>query len=513
MIVADQSEVIDFLAKPTTHGATVARIDTHGSVVFLAGKRVYKLKRAVLFEYMDYSSLERRRAACETEIRVNRRTAPGIYRRAVPVRRGADGRLAIDGEGAVVEWLVEMNRFDERTLFDRMAVAGALESPLIEALADIIVDFHASAERRPDDFGRDEFTRLLDLNVHQLSADAGTVFNPRVIADLDGRTRAALAGDLAVHLDARQAKGFVRRCHGDLHLRNICLMACRPTLFDAIEFSERLVNIDVLYDLAFLLMDLWHRDLKAHATLVLSRYLGRSGGLSGLRLMPSFLSCRAAIRAHVTASAAAEPAATTAASARDEERAYLALAVRFLEPATPRLLALGGLSGTGKTALAMALRPSLGRALGAVVLRSDVIRKRLLGVPDDHRLGPDGYRPDVTARVYRTLHEQAAVILDAGHDVIADAVHASAEERAAIEEVARAWSRLHGPLARGPARGAGRAHRGSTRRCFRRHRGGARPPVRLCPGRHRLAASGRERTARCRDAGGAQGALLAACRT
>ena len=437
MIVADQSEVIDFLAAPATHGAPVARVDTHGSVVFLTGERAYKLKRAVFFEYMDYSTLERRRAACEAEVRINRRTAPSIYRRAVPVRRGADGRLAIDGEGAVVEWLVEMNRFDERTLFDRMAIAGTLESPLIEALADTIVDFHAAAVHRPDDFGGGEFTRLLDINVHQLSAHAGTVFDPRVIADLDGRARAALA-DVAMMFDARRAEGFVRHCHGDLHLRNICLMAGRPTLFDAIEFSERLVNIDVLYDLAFLLMDLWHRDLKAHANLVLSRYLGRSGGLSSLRLMPSFLSCRAAIRAHVTASAAAEPAATTAASARDEARAYLALAGRFLDPATPRLLAIGGLSGTGKTALAMALGPSIGRAPGAVVLRSDVIRKRLFGVPDDHRLGPGGYRPDVTARVYRTLREQAAVILDAGHGVIADAVHAGTEERAAIEEVARA---------------------------------------------------------------------------
>ena len=153
--------------------------------------------------------------------------------------------------------------------------------------------------------------------------------------------------------------------------------------------------------------------------------------------MPSFLSCRAAIRAHVTASAAAESAALAAASARDEGRAYLALAGRFLEPAQPRLLAIGGLSGTGKTSLAMALGPSLGHAPGALVLRSDVIRKRLFGVSDDHRLGPDGYRPDVTARVYRTLREEAALILDAGHGVIAEAVHAGADERAAIEEVAR----------------------------------------------------------------------------
>ena len=408
MIVEDQSEAIAFLAAPESHGgAAVERIDTHGTVVFLVGERAYKLKRAVYFEYMDYSSVARRHAACEAEIRVNRRTAPSLYRRAVSVRRRADGTLAIDGEGvgdgegAVVDWLVEMRRFDQETLFDRLAGAGKLTASQVAAMTEAVIDFHEAAERRPEDFTRSKFQRLLDINVHQLAAHE-SVFEPARAAHLDACAREAIGqtGDL---VETRRRAGFVHHCHSCLHLCNICLVEDRPTLFDAIEFSERLVNIDVLYDLAFLLMDLWHRDLRDHASLVLSRYLWRMGGLEGLALMPSFLSCRAGIRAHVTASAAA----SAAAAAKVEARRYLDLAIDFLVPRRSRLVAIGGLSGSGKTALAMALASGIGRAPGAVVLRSDVIRKRLMGVPATASLGPQGYTRELTARVARGSGDRA----------------------------------------------------------------------------------------------------------
>ena len=412
MIVEDQSEAIAFLVAPESHGgAAVERIDTHGTVVFLVGERAYKLKRAVYFEYMDYSSVARRHAACEAEIRVNRRTAPSLYRRAVSVRRRADGTLAIDGEGvgdgegAVVDWLVEMRRFDKETLFDRLAGAGKLTASQVAALTEAVIDFHEAAERRPEDFTRSEFQRLLDINVHQLAAHE-SVFEPARAAHLDACAREAIGqtGDL---VETRRRAGFVRHCHSCLHLCNICLVEDRPTLFDAIEFSERLVNIDVLYDLAFLLMDLWHRDLRDHASLVLSRYLWRMGGLEGLALMPSFLSCRAGIRAHVTASAAASFEEAAAAAAKVEARRYLDLAIDFLVPWPSRLVAIGGLSGSGKTALAMALASGIGRAPCAVVLRSDVICKRLMGVPATASLGPQGYTRELTARVARGSGDRA----------------------------------------------------------------------------------------------------------
>src|SRR5690606_29005512 len=225
---------------------------------------------------------------------------------------------------------------------------------------------------------------------------------------------------------------------GDLHLRNICLVEGKPTLFDALEFDEALASIDVLYDLAFLLMDLGYRGLDALAAVTFNRYLEATEDHGGLAALPLFLSARAAIRAHVTASTAQ----SAAAAARDKlaagARRYLDLALRFLDPPRPRLVAVGGLSGTGKSTLARKLAPLVGPFPGAVVLRSDVIRKELAGVDRLPRLGPEGCDPAMTRRVYETLRTRAAAILRAGHAAIADAVYARPEERAALEAAARA---------------------------------------------------------------------------
>ena len=240
-------------------------------------------------------------------------------------------------------------------------------------------------------------------------------------------------------LDKRRAAGKVRHCHGDLHLRNICLFDGKPTLFDCLEFSELLASVDVLYDLAFLVMDLEHRGLAPLANRVLNRYLDRSGEDDGLAAMPLFLSLRAAIRAHVTATTLE----TTADAAASEElaadsRRYLALAHRFLRPAPCRLIAIGGVSGTGKSTLAAGLAPELGLRPGARVLRSDVTRKLLLGVDPESRLPASGYSREVTDRVYDFLRRNSAVGLAAGYTVIIDAVALRPEERDSFAAVARA---------------------------------------------------------------------------
>ena len=228
----------------------------------------------------------------------------------------------------------------------------------------------------------------------------------------------------------------MRRCHGDLHLRNVCLFAGKPTLFDCLEFSDELASVDVLYDLAFLLMDLEHRGLVDYANLVLNRYLDLTGEDDGLAAIPLFLSSRAAIRAHVTAATmerAAQPAAKAEIAA--EARRYLDLSARFLRPRSPcRLIAIGGLSGTGKSTFAAALAPSL----GARVLRSDVVRKQLFKVPPETRLPTSAYTSQVSRRVYRTLCRKAADALAAGYSVIIDAVSLKAKERQSFLGVAEA---------------------------------------------------------------------------
>jgi predicted kinase len=242
-------------------------------------------------------------------------------------------------------------------------------------------------------------------------------------------------------LDRRRESGFVRQCHGDLHLRNIVLLDGRPTLFDGVEFNDEISCTDVFYDLAFLLMDLWRRGLPRHANSVLNYYLIGTADFDGVSLLPLFLSCRAAVRAKTSATAAQlQGDVHRRGELEGMAREYLAMAEHLLRPSHPCLVAVGGFSGSGKSTLALGLAPSVGAVPGAVVLRSDETRKRICGVPLLQRLGPEGYSSLVTERVYSTLAEQAALVLRAGHSVVVDAVYARAADRRAIEQVAEAAS-------------------------------------------------------------------------
>lgn len=438
MITEDQGEVISFLADPGTHGGMpVERIETHASMVFLAGTRALKLKRAVRYDYLDFSTAARRRMMCEAEVRVNRRTAPALYRRVASVTREADGRLTLDGDGPAVDWVVEMNRFDQQGLFDRLAARGQLSGTLMPSLAIRIARFHQSAARRTDHGGRAGMSWVIDGNAAGFLEEGAGIFERAAALHVTDGARAALARH-AAPLDARREAGFVRECHGDLHLRNLVFLDGEPTLFDAIEFNDEIACIDVLYDLAFLLMDLWRRQLPVHAGIVCSDYLAETGDFTGLSLLPLFLSCRAAVRAKT--SAAAARLQTDAGRRADLEtlaRAYLDMALALLQPQPPRVVAIGGFSGSGKTTVARLLAPALGPVPGAVVVRSDDIRKRLCGVDPLARLGPDGYTDDVTRRVYVTMLDRARLIVEQGHAVILDAVFARSADREAAAAMAR----------------------------------------------------------------------------
>ncbi len=438
MSVSDQSAVIAFLADPASWAPgveKVERIDTHGAVVFLGGARALKLKRAVSFSYMDFSTPDKRRAACEAELAVNRRTAPAIYRRVRAVTREAGGALALDGAGTPVDWLVEMRRFEQADLFDRLAESGRLDRALIEDAALALAALHQGAERRHDHGGVASMRRVVAIDSGEL-ARHGVLDETRV-----ERWRTECFGEIARHaalFEARREGGFVRRCHGDAHLRNFVLWEGRATLFDAIEFNDDFAVIDVLYDLAFLLMDLWRRRRPHLANAAFNRYLAATADLGGLALLPLYLSARASVRAHVSLSiAAAQSGGARAAALRRDAADYLDLALAFLHPPPPVLVAVGGLSGAGKSSLARDLAPAVGGAPGAAVLRSDVLRKVLAGVAETVRLPPMAYTDAANDRVYGELRAQALAVLGGGHSVIVDAVHARAEERAAIEDCAR----------------------------------------------------------------------------
>lgn len=437
-ITEDQSAVIALLADPATHdGVRPARIDTHAAIVFLAGDRVYKLKRAIWYPFLDFSTLAKRHAACEAEVRLNHRTAPDLYIGVAPVTRGPSGKLALEGRGEPVDWVVVMRRFDQELLFDRMAERDALREAHILDLADTVAEFHAAAEVRDDQGGREAMRWIVDDNIEEMRG-MPDIFAASVVAQLARRCERALE-DTAALLDTRRAQGFVRHCHGDLHLRNICLWKGRPTLFDCLEFDVSLACTDVLYDLAFLLMDLRHRDRAAFANLLFNRYLQRTGDLTGLAALPLFLSCRAAIRAKVEASAAVHKHdAREAETTRAVARGYCDLAIDYFAAREPCLIGIGGESGSGKSTVAAVLAHRLGCPPGAVVIRSDVTRKALHGRRMEDHLTDDAYGPEATARTYARVIEDARVVLAAGMTVIADAVYADAAERDALASAAQA---------------------------------------------------------------------------
>jgi aminoglycoside phosphotransferase family enzyme/predicted kinase len=443
-----QAKALNLMGRPQTYDpppATVECIETHASYVFLAGEFAYKVKRAVKYPFLDFSTLEKRHRACLNELRINRRTAPHLYLEVVPISEEPDGTLSLRGRGKPVEWLLVMRRFAQEALYDRMAAEGRLTLAAMGPLADVIGDFHDAADRvltqdqavLPLAEILTDNETVLARNVDVFACDSDMSL-PRDFA----RTMRDVFTALSPLLRARARDGYVRHCHGDLHLRNIVEIGGRPVLFDALEFDDSLATIDVLYDLAFLLMDLGKRGLGAHANAVLNAYLDRkrTGNLLGLAALPFFLSLRAMIRAKVELLRAQNAAPETREGALAEARAYFDLACAFLVPVPARVVAIGGLSGTGKSAVARAIAPEIGAFPGAVIVRSDVERKHLFGVAPRERLPERAYAQGVSDQVYAMCRKRAALALEAGWSVIVDAVQAKPEERQAVAALAE----IHG---------------------------------------------------------------------
>ena len=434
-----QSDIIAFLSKPAAYGmrGPVERMDTHAAVIFLAGDRAYKLKRAVHYPYLDFSTAAKRKAICEAELALNRRTAPDLYLEVAFVGRTNDGSLAL-GKGSPLDWLVVMRRFAAEDLLDAMARTGRLEPKLLRDLADEISRFHGTADVVTDHDAVGRVRSVIEGNRASMAELPGTPLGTAERARLFNSSL-ILLDELAPLLARRGEAGLVRRCHGDLHLGNICMWHGKPVLFDCLEFDARLATSDLLYDLAFLLMDLWQRGLRDEASLVFNRYCDQRAETEGLAAMPLFLSMRAAVRAHVEARGAdLQPGVEEKKDKLVTARRYLASALVFLDRPEPRLLAVGGLSGSGKSTLAARLASRLGTAPGARLLRTDMLRKRLAGVDPEAHLPESAYTRETHDAVYAALLEEARKTLDAGWPVIVDAVFDFPASRAEIEALAHA---------------------------------------------------------------------------
>ena len=424
------TDVAAWLAAGAGGGTPAERvIETSIAKVFLYPDRVLKLKKPVDFGFLDFTSVEQRRWASEREVAFNRETAPDLYRRAHAITRDAEGGLALDGPGEAIDWVVEMRRFDDSTLLSRRP--ADIDGPLAETLGREIARFHLKAQRCDPNAGRDCIAYVLDSNAGLLRYKAD-VLGPEAVERLIADTRAEFERLSGLLLE-RGGTGFVRRCHGDLHLGNIAIEHGKPLLFDCIEFNDVFSRIDVLYDFGFLLMDLSFREALPAANRALNAWLDEAARgfpaqplFAGLATLPLFQSVRAAVRAHVTVN-------------QDEPelaRRYVAAAQAHLAPVAPRLMAVGGYSGSGKTTFAREPAPAMGAAPGAVLLRTDEIRKRLWDRGPLERLPPEAYGPGQSERVYSALFDAGRAALSAGRAVVLDAAFLRPHEREAAEALA-----------------------------------------------------------------------------
>jgi hypothetical protein len=396
--------------------------ETHISAVFVGKDTVWKLKKAVRLPFLDFTTLEARHRFLLRELEINRPNAPGIYRDIVAVVRRPDGSFAL-GDGSAADWVLRMAPVPEGDFLDVVAERGGLAPALLDALGDCVARYHAGLPPVP---GWDSAAALLRITTGNVqSALAAGLPAPRVDAWRQRMTATIEAR--RAWLTARAAAGFVRRCHGDLHLGNLCLWEGSPVAFDALEFDEAMATIDVGYDLGFLLMDLDRRVGRAAANRVMNRYVARTGDAEATGGLPMFLSERAMIRAHVLA----------ATGERDKADAYLLAAEAYLLPRRPLILAIGGLQGTGKSTVARLVAPDLGPAPGALVLRSDELRKRLHGVAPETRLPEEAYSEAANAAVNRALIEMARAAASGGHAVVVDSTFLNMAMRRDLETAAR----------------------------------------------------------------------------
>jgi len=419
---------------------TVELVETHISWVLLAGDFAYKIKKPVALGFLDFSTLEARHRCCEEELRLNRRTAPGLYLDVVAIG-GTPQAPAVGAGGAAIEYAVKMRRFDEAGLLDRLARNGALGAEILDRLAESIAAFHAGAAVAGAGAPFGDLRSVRDpalanfAHVAQLGPPAQDTGRLDRLRDWTAAELARLERALA----ARKAGGFVRECHGDLHLGNVALVDGAPTAFDCIEFNAALRWIDVMSEVAFLVMDLLDHGLEALAWRALNRYLEATGDYGGVPVLRFYLAYRAMVRAKVALIRArqgdAAPGAQREAGAAFER--HLWLAERLARPAPAALVLMHGVSGSGKSWTGQRLL----EATGALRVRSDLERKRLHGVAatgtSGSAVGGGIYGAEATQRTYERLAAVAAESLRAGWSVVVDAAFLRRAERDAFLALAR----------------------------------------------------------------------------
>jgi len=414
-------------------------IETHISQVILTGDYAYKIKKPMDFGFLDFSTLERRKHFCEEELRLNRRLAPNLYLEVLPIT-GTPDQPSLGGSGEPFEYAIRMRQFNQDELFDKRQERGELPPDLLTSLARQVAQFHDSLPSIPDDkpLGTPESVyAAMQENFDQIRP---LLDDPALLKQLDNLeewTRTTFERQREL-IASRRAKGLVRECHGDLHLANITVFEDQVTVFDCIEFNEPFRWIDVINDLAFLLMDLESRKEPELANLVLNTYLEYRGDFEGLSLLPLYKAYRALVRGKIALFTMGNPGLGEDDKAKlmQSYRNYAQLADDCEAIPNQYLLATTGLSASGKTCVSAAMA----QKLDLIRLRSDVERKRLHGLApladSKSGLGSDLYSPEATQKTYQSLADHASELLANGLSVIIDAACLKHEERALFAGIA-----------------------------------------------------------------------------
>ena len=435
-------------ATPTLWGETqdssIRLIETHGATVFLGKQFAIKVKKPVHFDHMDYSTPEKRLHHSKAELSRNKRTAEDMYIGLYPVYLSKRGTINTDGDGDIQCHFIKMHRFPDGNQLDQIAAKGKLDEEMCIQLTDDLSHFHKSAEIISDLNSVPDFKTVIDQNFLQFRN-----FCPDI---LDKEEVEAFLTDIHTANEQlrplwqeRVRNGFFRMGHGDLHLQNICVFNGKARIFDAIEYQDDFAISDILYDLSFLLMDLEDKDQSRAATIILNEYVAEMGWLEEsqthlkpLNLLPFFLSLRAGIRCHVAAnrSLQCQDENETSEFVKKAQNLFQK-AKSYLQPSSPSLLAIGAFSGSGKSTLAKAIASDLAPSPGAIVLRTDVIRRKLTGCDKYSPMPQSAYTPEISERVYSLMGKNARTILKAGHSVILDAVFDRITDQQKIEKLAK----------------------------------------------------------------------------
>lgn len=398
----------------------IALIQTHVSYVMLTGEYAYKVKKPVNFGFLDYSTVEKREHFCRQELEMNKRGAPELYLEVLPISQ-VDGKFVLGGTGQAVEYVLKMRQFPQEVLLSEMFAQGALTEAHMQELGRVVAQYHAKAQSsdRIRSFGEvAQVRQAIDENYQQTQKYIGIAQSQAQFTETKHYTDNFFVERSQLFSDRIQ-NNFIRECHGDLHLRNICLWHDKILLFDCIEFNEPFRFVDVMYDVAFTVMDLQARQRPDFGNAFLNTYVEQTGDWEGLQVLPLYLSRQAYVRAKVTSFLLDDPGVPT--QVKEEAKAtaadYYRLAWEYTKPRTGQLILMSGLSGSGKSTTAK----QLASKLDAIVIRSDAVRKHLGGIALAERGSDELYTPQMTQKTYDRLLQLGIMLASQGFCVILDA--------------------------------------------------------------------------------------------